>query len=68
MRNAEYVEHLLTDFGFEYVKALAHTFYGIAEVYLVKAEGLDIWGADPIRILEQAKCEIPAILANHQNV
>lgn len=50
------------NFGFEYVKALAHTFYGIPEVFLVKAEGLDIWGADAAAILEQAKRDIPAIL------
>ena len=48
--------------GFEYVKSLAHAFYGISDVFLVKAEGLDIWGANPREILEQAKGEIPAIL------
>ena len=46
---------IIQNFGFEYVKALAQTFYGIADVQLVKAEGLDIWGADPHTILEQAK-------------
>ena len=50
------------DFGFAYVKALAQTFYGIPEVSLVKAEGLDIWGADPAAILEKAKAELPSIL------
>lgn len=50
------------NFGFEYVKSLAHNFYGITDIHLVKAEGLDIDGADPHRILEQAKLEIPAIL------
>lgn len=50
------------NFGFEYVQSLARNFYGIADVRLVKAEGLDIWGADPVEILEQAKQEIPAIL------
>ena len=50
------------NFGFEYVQSLARNFYGIADVRLVKAEGLDVWGADPVRILEQAKQEIPAIL------
>ena len=49
-------------FGFEYVKALAHGFYGISDVTLVKAEGLDIWGADSAAIMEQAKGEIPAVL------
>ena len=56
---------IVQNFAFDYVKALAHTFYGISEVSLVKAEGLDIWGADPIEILERAKREIPAMLENH---
>ena len=51
---------IFQNFGFEYVKALAQTFYGISDVLLVKAEGLDIRGADPVRILEQAKADIPA--------
>ena len=42
------------DYGFGYVKALAQTFYGIPEVRLVKAEGLDIAGADAEGILKQA--------------
>ena len=42
-------------FGFDYVKTLVQSFFGIEEVCLVKAEGLDIWGADPKAILEQAK-------------
>ena len=40
------------DFGFGYVKALANTFYGIEEVYQIKAEGLDIIGADVESILK----------------
>ena len=50
------------NFGFEYVKSLAQTFYGIKEVLLVKAEGLDIRGADPEAILEKAKSGIPEML------
>ena len=50
------------NFGFDYVKALAQNFYGITDIRLVKAEGLDIWGADPYQILEQAKREIPSML------
>ena len=45
------------DFGFEYVKALATTFYGIGEVRLIKAEGLDIMGADVEKILERVNIE-----------
>ena len=54
---------IFQNFGFEYVKALAHAFYGITDVVLVKAEGLDIWGADPVAILEQAKSNIQTILS-----
>lgn len=53
---------IVQDFGFEYVKALARLFYGISNTYLVKAEGLDIWGNNPSEILEQAKRKIPTIL------
>ena len=53
---------IFQNFGFEYVKALAKGLYGIADVRLVKAEGLDIWGADVAAIMEQAKREIPEIL------
>ena len=49
---------IFQNFGYEYVKALAQGFYGINDVRLVKAEGLDIWGADVKQILEQAKSEI----------
>lgn len=49
---------IIQNFGFEYVKSLAHTFYGIAEVSLIKAEGLDIWGANPTEIMQQAKKEL----------
>ena len=48
------------NFGFDYVKALAQGFYGIPEISLVKAEGLDIWGADVEAIMEAAKASISA--------
>ena len=53
---------IFQNFGFEYVKSLARTFYGISDVCLVKAEGLDIWENDPGEILKQAKSEIPDLL------
>ena len=53
---------IVRNFGFEYVESLARAFYGIADVRLVKAEGLDIWGADPAEILAQAKRDIPEML------
>lgn len=48
---------LSDDYGFGYVKALANTFYGISEVYQIKAEGLDIVGADVEAILKAAGIE-----------
>lgn len=46
------------NFGFDYVKALASTFYGIADIVCFQAENLDIWGADVPGILENAVKEI----------
>ena len=46
------------NFGYDYVKALAQGFYGIPDVSLVRAEGLDIRGADPEAIMVRAKMEI----------
>ena len=45
----------MCNFGFDYVSALAKNFYGIANVECVKAEGLDIYGANVYSILENAK-------------
>ena len=42
------------EYGFGYVKALAQGFYGIRDVCQVKAEGLDIIGADVEGILNRA--------------
>ena len=39
------------EYGYGYVKALAQNFYGIKEVELIKATGLDIEGADEEQIL-----------------
>ncbi|MBQ7538931.1 MAG: NAD(P)H-dependent oxidoreductase [Treponema sp.] len=41
--------------GFEYIKALSQQFFEIPEIRLVKAEGLDIAGADPGAIMDAAK-------------
>jgi FMN-dependent NADH-azoreductase len=40
------------EYGFGYVKALAQNFYGIPDVRLIKAAGLDIIGADTEAILQ----------------
>ena len=46
---------IIHNFGYDYVSALAKGFYGIKEVSCVKAEGLDIYGADTASIMEKAK-------------
>ena len=48
---------IIQNFGFEYIKALATTFYGIETLEFVSAEGLDIFGADPDAILRKSKSE-----------
>lgn len=42
------------EFGYGYVRAMAQSFYGIPEVSLVSAVGLDIVGADEEKILKDA--------------
>ena len=42
------------EFGFGYIKALAENFYGIKDVKLIKATGLDIYGNDPEKIMAEA--------------
>ena len=46
------------EYGFGYVKALAKSFYGIEDIRLIKAVGLDIDGADVEGIMEKAISEI----------
>ncbi|MDC7293831.1 NAD(P)H-dependent oxidoreductase [Butyrivibrio sp. DSM 10294] len=41
------------EFGFGYIKALAQNFYGIENVELIKATGLDIIGADSETIINE---------------
>lgn len=52
------------DFGFGYVKALAQNFYGIGDVRLLKATGLDIDGADVNGIMRSAEEKINALIAD----
>ena len=40
------------EFGFGYIKALAQNYYGIQDVQLITAVGLDLAGADPEQILK----------------
>ncbi|SFG21708.1 NAD(P)H-dependent oxidoreductase [Oribacterium sp. WCC10] len=46
------------EFGFMYIKALAQNFYGIGDVELIKATGLDIVGADVESIMNKALADI----------
>ena len=39
------------EYGYGYIKALAQNFYGIQDIRLIRAVGLDIDGADPEEIL-----------------
>ncbi len=43
------------DYGFGYVKALAHNYYGIQDVRKIEAVGLDIAGADAEAIMAAAE-------------
>ena len=45
---------IINNMGYDYVKALANTFYGIKNTMCFKAEGLDIWGADVEGIMAEA--------------
>ena len=49
------------EFGFGYIKSLAENFYGIKDIAYIKAEGLDIYGANIKEILEKAKKNIDKI-------
>ena len=46
------------NFGFDYVKQLCSDFFCIDKTVCVKAEGLDIWGADVQSALQTAKNDI----------
>lgn len=46
------------EFGFGYMKALAEGYYGIKDVELIKAVGLDIVGADVEGIIKEAEDRI----------
>lgn len=50
------------DYGFDYVRALAENYYGIRDVRLIRAVGLDLDGADAEQILRDAEADLPRIL------
>jgi len=41
------------EYGFGYIRSLADNFYGITDVQLIQAAGLDIVGADPEAIIDR---------------
>ncbi len=49
------------EYGFGYVKTLAQNFYGIQDVRLIKATGLDIAGADAEKKIQEAISTIDRI-------
>ena len=58
---------LSAEYGYGYVKALAEGFYQIPEIHLIKAEGLDIWGADVEAILREAEAGIDRLMNDHDS-
>ena len=44
--------------GFGYIKAVGEGFFGISNIRLFSAEGLDIFGADVEKIMQKAKADI----------
>lgn len=55
---------LNSDFGYGYIKYLCNNFYGIKDTTFIKAEGLDIWGADIPAIMQKAKQEALKQISN----
>ena len=52
--------------GFGYIKSLCEHLYGIKNLVFIKAEWMDIWGADIGDILRKSKQNIPALLDSPQ--
>jgi FMN-dependent NADH-azoreductase len=46
---------IIHNFGYDYVSALAKCFYGVTEVQCIKAEGLDVYGANVAKIMAEVK-------------
>ena len=49
------------EYGFGYIKTLAENFYGVEDVELIKAVGLDIYEADASAIINEALAQIEKI-------
>lgn len=58
--------YLSDDYGFKYVEALCRNLYGIEDITLIKAEGLDVKGNDVESLLNEAKQKIDALTMPHE--
>ena len=47
--------------GYEYVKALTQTLYGVKHTHCIGASGMDLPGANPARALERARKNFPSL-------
>ena len=56
------------DYGYEYIKALADRYYGIAHTQCIHVEGLDIVGNDARQIMEQALYQVKAIKISKESL
>ena len=54
--------------GFDYVKALASTLFGIKDIKFFSAEGLDIYGADVEAIMQNAKDNMLSAFENEYTI
>ena len=46
------------NFGFDYVKAISESFFGIDDISFYSAQGLDVFGADVKSVMDKAKEKI----------
>ena len=59
-------DYVPDEFGFCYIKSLAQNYYGIPEVNLIQAHGLDVIGADVGRIMREAAEYVNTLFAQRE--
>ena len=59
-------DYVPDEFGFCYIKSLAQNYYGIPEVSLIQAHGLDVIGADVGRIMREAAEYVNTLFAQRE--
>ncbi|MBQ1281750.1 MAG: NAD(P)H-dependent oxidoreductase [Oscillospiraceae bacterium] len=52
---------IFADFGYSYAETIAKSFFGIPETVCIRAENLDVIGADTEAILQRAREEVRAL-------